>query len=91
MRTVHKFKLPYGSNVIDIHEGAETLSVMVQDDVPCLWAIVDTERPVVKRHFIIYATGSELKEPETLLWVATFGHLDNNFIYHCFEIVEPLI
>lgn len=89
MKVVYKYELPQKNNSIIMNEGAEVLKVMWQRHLPCLWAIVDTERPLVTRKFTIYQTGEQIVEPEYAMWIATFGVFENDLIYHCFETFEP--
>ena len=45
-KTIWKYKLPRDGATIQIHEYiVEVLHIGAQDGVPCLWAIVDPDRP----------------------------------------------
>lgn len=37
--------------------GAKVLSIQVQNDVPTIWAFVDTAMPFEDRKFYVYGTG----------------------------------
>ena len=45
-KTIWKYRLPRDGQIIEIHEHiVEVLHISAQDGVPCLWAIVDPQRP----------------------------------------------
>lgn len=45
-KTIWKYRLPRDGQTIEIHEHiVEVLHIGAQDGVPCLWAVVDPQRP----------------------------------------------
>lgn len=63
MRTIHKWVLsPATGFVVEAHAGAKVLKVGDQDLKLTVWAEVDTDRPIVKRHFYVVGTGHEVPE-----------------------------
>ena len=57
MKTIWKFPVPVNDgNVLEMPEGAKILSVQVQGETPCLWALVDV---ACENHRL------DFKEPET--------------------------
>lgn len=45
-KTIWKYTLPRDGQVIEIHEHiVEVLHIAAQDGIPCLWAVVDPQRP----------------------------------------------
>lgn len=63
--------------------GAALLTVAIQADVPCIWALVDPSHPFVERHIRIYGTGHpiELEEP----YVGSFQLLGGSLVFHVFD------
>jgi hypothetical protein len=60
MITVHKFAVGIaGYFDLKMPEGAKVLSVQVQDGVVCIWAKVNTARPLKTIHFGFTGTGIE--------------------------------
>jgi hypothetical protein len=67
MKTIHKYKLtaPKGNSFISETElpiGAEILCIGVQNNIPYIWAIIDTDNDVEIRELIILPNGIEIKE-----------------------------
>lgn len=71
MKTIHKFILPMKEECeIEMPYMALILRAENQDGFVCLWAIVDTAAPKVKRYFNLYKTGQEVKEnPDNLFLI----------------------
>jgi hypothetical protein len=69
--------MPYGADILDIQ---------MQDEVPCIWAIVEPKNMSIPRHFRILGTG-HLFDKETdkyrLIYVGTI-HMPP-FVWHLFE------
>lgn len=59
MKTIWKFPLSPDKLTIEMPRGAKVLSVAVQDEVICVWALVDTEAALVKRRFYVLGTGHD--------------------------------
>lgn len=57
-KVIYKYGLDLKDRqTIVMPEGAETLSVQTQHEVPCLWAMVDPENKTEIRYFEVFATG----------------------------------
>ncbi len=84
MRAIWKFPFEIKSPVeIHMPEFSTILHVDVQNSVPCLWAIVDTEQPVVPVYFHLVGTGKPLSNSLSKRnHVATFQ--DGQFVWHLF-------
>ncbi len=60
-QVIWKFELPVEDNiVVRMPDGAQIISVDVQREIPCLWAIVDPAAALVDRNFVLRGTGHEL-------------------------------
>lgn len=68
-------------------EGAEVLSVQVQNGSPCMWAKVDTiteER--TWRQFVIYGTGHPTFDFPSK-FIGTFQMDNGSLVFHVFELI----
>lgn len=60
MLTVHKFPFEINRQVtVRMNEGAKLLLIECQNYIPCIWAHVDTDKPLVGFEFVITGTGHE--------------------------------
>lgn len=63
MKTIHKHVLsPNRGFVVQTHSGAKVLSVGEQDLKLTVWMEVDTDMPLVDKHFYVVGTGHEIPE-----------------------------
>lgn len=58
-KTIWKFELAIDNkNIISMPKGAEILSVQLQNNKPCIWALVNPDEPdKEERHFEMFGTG----------------------------------
>ena len=84
--TIYKYPFAVNDEVtILMPDGAKILHVDCQAGLPCVWAMVDPNKPEVPQHFYIFGTGHLIPE--------LFGH-DNHvatfqqgpFVWHMFGI-----
>lgn len=87
MKRIFKYPLSLCSPSLKLPFGAEVLSVQVQHDVPCLWALVDDEALVfVERDIRCYGTGHHVgvaNEPHRFL--GTIQLEGGDLVLHFFE------
>ena len=92
MRTIYKYPLPFEPDfTIDLPVGATLLHIDAQDQSQpgqlSLWAMVDTDQPIVKKRFAIIGTGHEIPPGiHALNHFATV--LVGNFVWHVFTPLE---
>jgi hypothetical protein len=94
MTKIWKFHLPIEDEVtIAMPWGATVLTVAVQRGQPCLWAVVDPERPYQPRRFAVRGTGLPAEGAGTAEWsyVGTFQFrpVDGvaiDLVFHVFEM-----
>lgn len=68
----------------EIPEDSEFLTVQMQRGQPCLWAIVDTEKPKIIRNVHIVGTGHEITfSVAECKYVGTFQPSDD-LVFHVF-------
>ncbi len=63
--------------------GATVLKFENQCEIPCLWAMVDTDLPEERRFFQILGTGSYVSENTRFVGTALFE--EDNLVLHLFE------
>jgi hypothetical protein len=88
--TEHIFK--YHLDTVDIQSidmplGAKILSLQTQNEIPCLWALVDTEAIIVKRTFRILGTGHQMFDNIPCKYIGTYQLIKEGMVFHCFELV----
>lgn len=69
---------------IEIFEGAEILCIQNQNEVPCIWAMVDTDSPKVTRTFVIFGTGDKINI-DNLKYIGTCQFQGGILVYHFCE------
>lgn len=91
MKTIYKYPLgnapAVGSFTLDMQEGAEILTVQVQDGKACVWAIVDPKAAVVARTLAIVGTGRPMPEGDAV-YINTFQLFDVELVWHLFDFGE---
>jgi hypothetical protein len=88
MKTIHKYELPVKNEFsIEMPEGAELLTVQVQCERPCIWALVDADNPMRARNFRLHGTGHQVDASVWLRYVGTFQLIEGTLVLHLFEVV----
>ena len=85
IKQIWKFKV---ENFIEMPKGAEILTVQIQDGQmfnACIWAKVNPENELEKRHFIVVGTGQGFQDDNTN-YIGTYQ--DGPFVWHLFEIIK---
>lgn len=90
MKTIYKYQLKGEEwQFVTMPEGAQILCVQSQRDMACLWAIVDTEQPLMQmRKIHIYGTGHEIPDTLNLVYIGTFQVHSGALVFHVFEAVQ---
>jgi hypothetical protein len=87
LRKIFKYELHSTGLVrIQMHEGANVLSVQNQNGTLVLWAVVDITAPKVEYEFYVAMTGALLPN-EKLLYHGTAQSQHGSFVLHVFEIL----
>jgi hypothetical protein len=89
MITVYRYILqPTNNSVVAMPEGAEILQVARWKQKDCIWALVDTDKPLVPRVFHVLASGSTADFPSYKLhYIGSFVTDPDIEIYHLFEVL----
>lgn len=90
MQKIFKYQLAnHGVRHIEMPIDAVILSVREQNNIACLWALVDTSKQLENRVFDIYVTGEEITVPEQKRFIGTVLLNNGDFVVHVFEIINP--
>lgn len=67
--------------------GAQILCVQVQDETPCLWALVDTEAKKSERYIETFGTGHPVNEGTGVsrFYVGSYQLEGGKLVFHVFE------
>lgn len=92
MKTIYKFVFePQDNFTLQLPRGAKILSVQVQNEVPCLWALVDNEEKLETREFWTRGTGHNCDELfygnelyRDIEFLGTFQMLGGKLVFHLF-------
>lgn len=66
-------------------ENADILFVHIQQNQPTIWAQVDLNVPMVKKTFLIFATGEDIPN-RPMEYVGTV--MIHEFVWHIFEVID---
>jgi hypothetical protein len=88
-RKIFKYPLTIDDEIeISMPEGSQILAVHTQVNylmqIPCIWAIVDTDAPLITRRLCIRGTGHTFKGNEGK-YIGTFQIDNGALIFHLFE------
>ena len=86
MRKVFKYRIPIDDSfVLKLPVGAKILMVQVQNQIPCIWALIDPDAVYEDRQFRLAGTGHPITE-DNLAYIGSF-RLYSWVIFHLFEVV----
>lgn len=93
MKTIHKYPLKITDfQEVEMPEGAMVLSVVTMPapigtstEQVCVYAEVDTERPLVPRRFRIYGTGHEMNHQHEMEYIGTVTMSNRALVWHVYE------
>jgi len=86
MKTIYKYELEGSNPHIEMPYGSKVLCVQMQGAVPCIWAEVDPDAPLVKRSFRIVGTGHSIDFTNGE-YIGTFQMHGGTFIWHLYELI----
>lgn len=99
MKAIYKYPLDRNSSEVAAHEDKKTvvvfnisiprwseiLTIQMQNETPCIWALVDQESPEKREAQIeVYGTGWDIPEPRGLRYIGTF-QVHGMLVFHAFE------
>lgn len=85
-KSIWKFTFDIKSKVvIPMPKGAKILTAQLQEDKPCMWAVVDTENKKEDRYFEIFGTGHPFPVDIGINRVYINTIQIDNLVFHIFE------
>ena len=92
MKTIFKYPLSISDEqLIEMPIGAEILSLQVQNNIPCIWAMIEEfEVEMIDRTFMMYGTGHSFynrnyEKYDDKPFIGTFQVHSGTLVFHVFE------
>ena len=83
---VYKFEIEItDEQTVELPFNAEILTIQMQRDKCCLWALVDPRNELEERTICIYGTGHPIPDGVRLKHISTFRIIHLGLIFHAFE------
>ena len=88
MLRIFKYEIPIDDDFeIEMHQDAKILSVQMQKEKSCIWAIVDLYNSKSIRKFRMAGTGHPIDHTlEELEFIGTFQIPEDSQTFHLFEV-----
>ena len=84
MKIIHKYQLLNETHSINVPEGAEILSVQTQNNVPCIWMLINPKETMFDiRTFFMVGTGNCFNQEGK--YVGTVQLDGGSSVMHIFE------
>ena len=87
MKTILKYTLTNGRNSFSMPKGAVVLSVQEQNNMACLWALVEMSGEIEIRTFETVGTGWEMDNRDRK-YLGTLQLAGGTFVWHVFEVLK---
>lgn len=85
MRTIYKYILSIeDTQKIEIPFDSLILSAKIQNNIICIWAVVDTDNPIIERKVVICGTGHRFEYKEPLKFIDTVLLHNDKIVFHIF-------
>ena len=87
-KTIWKFELETTDNqTIEMPVNAEILTVQTQNEIPCIWALVDPTETKVKRFIEVFGTGHDIHYDMGVSrnYLGTYQLQGGSSVFHVFE------
>jgi predicted regulator of amino acid metabolism with ACT domain len=86
MKRIFKYRIKIDDlQEIQMPVGAEILTVQVQQETPCIWAMVDDDVPIMHtRRIETFGTGHAVQEAERK-YIGTYQIRNGALVFHVFE------
>ena len=89
IKQVWKFEITPKQTTLEMPKGAEILTIQLQNEKPCIWALVNPENAKELRHFEVYGTGANINCDIGIerIYRGTFqiNNLNMPLVFHLFE------
>jgi hypothetical protein len=92
MKKIFKYPIGLAGEVVQysLPKGSEVVAFQSQRDIPCIWAIVDTDEGRTEiRRFMIHGTGHQIKEETSYnkRYIGTCQTHNGGYVWHLFELM----
>lgn len=88
MRKIFKYEV--WSTIVNLPVNAQVITIEVQNNTLCVWAIVDPNEKRMSPELIIIGTGHAIP-PQAGKFIKTIFQLDGRLVWHVFKYAERLI
>ena len=89
MMTIYKYQIPIQDSIkLTLPKDALILSFQIQNGIPVLWAMVNTEAEREERSFLLFGTGHPIRITEgkhNLQFIGTIQDENLPLVWHLFE------
>jgi hypothetical protein len=87
-KKIYKYQLGFTDvQIIDMPADAQILTVQVQNEVPCIWAMVNPGAPVMKRTIETIGTGHDVHITGRS-YIGTYQLRSGALVFHVFELLN---
>ena len=88
MKVVYKYTLKINEPTkVEITKNSEILCFKIQNEVPCVWILIDLEEPKKwLEWFLVKGTGHEIDESLNLKYIGT-DLSEGSYVWHCFQVL----
>ena len=89
-KQIWKYTLDVYDSAIEMPIGAEVLTVQSQNNIPCLWALVNPLAEKEKRYFEVFGTGHNVYCDMGIerMYIGTFQIDSGSLVFHLFERLQ---
>lgn len=87
MKTIWKVEIkPWDRVSVELPEGADILTVQLQNGLPHIWALVDDQKEIKMVEIYVFGTGQLVPNHVTLEdYIGTYQMNDGKLVYHLFR------
>lgn len=86
MQTIWKYPLAIkNQQTLPLPQGSKFMCVQVQNNVPCIWALVDDKAQPGTRSVLMFGTGHPAGPAEVDAYIGTFQLQRGALVFHVFE------
>jgi len=73
---------------IEMPTDAEILTIQTQDEIPCIWALVNPDAPKRTVYFEIFGTGDRIRDTTKRKYIGTYQLRKGSLVFHCFQLID---
>lgn len=87
-KVIWKYELGIGETILKVPKDGDIIYLNNQNEIPCLWILVDPKEELITRIFKVVGTGEEIdcgNNSDFPLFVGSFQIVSASFVGHIFE------